>query len=334
MNTEEKTKLIALMLDKSQDSAMLAIEIFNKPTLKFKTEAFVYLICNAWELLLKAHLLNIGKNIYYFKNSKKTNRTLSINDCVKSVFTNDKDPLRINLETIISIRNASTHLIIQEYAILMSEYFIACLKNYNKKLLKFFNINLDDRFPSAYIAVQTGTTLKTEDLSTKYTKEIVKKFLATNEFMTKSIIDNSDSTGTVSDSLAVTHRIAFKKVSKIEDADVTLTTSKSSGVSYVEVVKSFDEIYPLKYGKLKEIIKDELKKNNTTFTPVNHTASNVFNSHLLNLYISKHSIKQNGNYARLNPVHNAYQYTHSLAIKIVEEITTDPDIFIKLKQIP
>nr|WP_237141664.1 DUF3644 domain-containing protein [Selenomonas sp. oral taxon 126] len=32
-----------------------------------------------------------------------------MNACIKEVFTNDKDPLRINLEKIIDLCNTSTH---------------------------------------------------------------------------------------------------------------------------------------------------------------------------------------------------------------------------------
>ena len=143
------------------------MKFFNKPTLKFKTEAFCYLICNAWELLLKAYLLHTDNSIFYIKSNGKTNRTLSIKDCVKKIFTNDKDPLRINLETIISLRNSSTHLVISEYAVLMSEYFISCVKNYTEKLNKFFNIDINDMFPSAYLTLQTGNIVKLEDLDKK-----------------------------------------------------------------------------------------------------------------------------------------------------------------------
>lgn len=57
MNNE----LINNMLDKSEEAFLMAIEIYNKPTIKYRLEGFAFFICNAWELLLKAKMLNEGK---------------------------------------------------------------------------------------------------------------------------------------------------------------------------------------------------------------------------------------------------------------------------------
>lgn len=45
------------LFDKSVEAFLLAVETYNKPTIKYRVEAFAIFICNAWELLLKAHLL-------------------------------------------------------------------------------------------------------------------------------------------------------------------------------------------------------------------------------------------------------------------------------------
>ena len=86
-------KLINDMLDKSEEAFLMAIEIYNKPTINYRLEGFAFFICNAWELLLKAKLLKEGKSIYY---SDKPNRTISLFNCVSKIFTNDKDPIRKN----------------------------------------------------------------------------------------------------------------------------------------------------------------------------------------------------------------------------------------------
>lgn len=55
------------LFDKSVEAFLLAVETYNKPTIKYRVEAFAIFICNAWELLLKAHLLqtNGPGAIYY-----------------------------------------------------------------------------------------------------------------------------------------------------------------------------------------------------------------------------------------------------------------------------
>lgn len=55
-----KSKLI----DKSIEAFILGLEIYNKPTIKYRIEGFSFFICNAWELMLKAELMNRSISIY------------------------------------------------------------------------------------------------------------------------------------------------------------------------------------------------------------------------------------------------------------------------------
>ena len=50
------------LLYKSIASAISAIEIYNKPDFKYREETFSLLMTNAWELLLKARILQNNNN--------------------------------------------------------------------------------------------------------------------------------------------------------------------------------------------------------------------------------------------------------------------------------
>ena len=51
------------LLDKSKEAFTMAIEIYNKPTIKYRIEGFSFFICNAWELMLKAYMIKAkGEN--------------------------------------------------------------------------------------------------------------------------------------------------------------------------------------------------------------------------------------------------------------------------------
>mgnify|MGYP002509480192 CR=1 FL=1 len=68
------------LLDKSKEAFSMAIELYNKPAIHYRVEGFAIFICNAWELMLKAHMLNTlgSKSIYYPDNP---NRTLTLEKC-------------------------------------------------------------------------------------------------------------------------------------------------------------------------------------------------------------------------------------------------------------
>ena len=83
------------LVDKSIEAFIMGLEIYNKPTIRYRIEGFSFFVCNAWELMLKAHLINSNKSIYY--NDDKE-RTLSLSDCLKRVYTNKHTRIRQNLE--------------------------------------------------------------------------------------------------------------------------------------------------------------------------------------------------------------------------------------------
>ena len=100
----------------------MGLEIYNKPTIKYRIEGFSFFICNAWELMLKAHLINRdGKSSIYY--SSDSDRTISLSDTISLIYTDKRQPLRINLEEILDLRNTSTHLITEDDEIMFAPFF-------------------------------------------------------------------------------------------------------------------------------------------------------------------------------------------------------------------
>lgn len=81
LTTEEQHDCDRL-LSKSQEAFILAIELFNRPTIRYRVEGCAFFLCNAWELMLKAHLIKRDgyRSIFY---PGKTQRTLSLEDSSK-----------------------------------------------------------------------------------------------------------------------------------------------------------------------------------------------------------------------------------------------------------
>lgn len=73
---ETNKKLVSQLIEKSIEAFILGIEIYNKPTIKYRIEGFSFFICNAWELMLKGELINREIPIYY-KDSPERTITLS-----------------------------------------------------------------------------------------------------------------------------------------------------------------------------------------------------------------------------------------------------------------
>ena len=54
--TKEQQDTCERLLDKSQEAFILAIELFNRPTIRYRVEGCAFFLCNAWELMLKAYI--------------------------------------------------------------------------------------------------------------------------------------------------------------------------------------------------------------------------------------------------------------------------------------
>lgn len=110
--TEQETLIYDRLVDKSIDAFTFAIEIINKPTLRHRSENFVFNMCNAWELMLKAQLVkDKGEDAIYYKKNK--DRTITLSNCIETIFTDFHNPVKNNLTIIEKLRNKSTHFITQ-----------------------------------------------------------------------------------------------------------------------------------------------------------------------------------------------------------------------------
>ena len=118
----EKQRLV----DKSIEAFILGLEIYNKPTIRYRVEGFSFFVVNAWELMLKAHMLNKGMSIYYKDNPE---RTISIEVALRKIYPDVNTRIRINLEKIIELRNISTHYITEDYEQKYVPLFQACVLN-------------------------------------------------------------------------------------------------------------------------------------------------------------------------------------------------------------
>lgn len=108
-------------LNKALDSALLAVEIYNKPATKFKSGGYIVLMCIAWTSLFHAIFFKQGIKPYYReKNSKSYKRVdgeiqfWELAHCVKEYFKGNETAIRKNIEFFIPLRNKLEHKFLPE----------------------------------------------------------------------------------------------------------------------------------------------------------------------------------------------------------------------------
>lgn len=179
------------LIDKAKEAFVMAIEIYNKPSINYRLEGFSFFICNAWELMLKAHMINkFGEQSIYYSN--KPNRTLSLENCVQKIFTNEKSPLRKNLEKVIELRNTSTHFITEEYEAVYIPLLQACVFNFVDKMTEFHNVDMTKIIPENFITLSVRLkSLNETEIRGKYTEQVAEKIISINNTIEPMIEENN-----------------------------------------------------------------------------------------------------------------------------------------------
>ncbi len=106
---------VELLVEKARESAILAVDVYNRPNVKFRTEGFTVLMIIAWRSLFHAYFEN--KNIPYFHVDDKGQRkqidgedkAWELSACVDQYYKQVVNAVRKNLEFMIGLRNRIEH---------------------------------------------------------------------------------------------------------------------------------------------------------------------------------------------------------------------------------
>ena len=319
--------LVEKLLQKSKEAFMMSIEIYNKPSIKYRVEGFSFFICNAWELMLKAYMINkFGNDSIYYKDNP--DRTITLENCVKKVFTNNKDPLRKNLEKIIELRNTSTHFITEEYEMVYIPLFQAAVFNFIEKIQDFHNIDMTEIIPQNFLMLTVSlNVLNTDEIRVKYPEEIANKLIAVNNELNPIISENNNRFA-----IRVDHYYYLTKDKNAASAVVRVDSQATSAVKIVKEVRDPNDTHKYSCKNCCAEINKKLDKLGIVlkYNDINRK----FNSNDFNLFCKYYNIKENPKLCYVHKIYSQPQYSYSLQTIdfIVDEIKKDPDnIILNLK---
>ena len=136
------------LLQKSRESALSAVQIFNNPQILFKSELFIIIMIISWTYLLHAYYRHKKIDYRYFKkgNTKKTydrtkggaykhwelERCLNDSNCPLDANTQK------NLKFLIGLRHEIEHQMTTRIDESLSAKFQACCLNFNRYAKSLF----------------------------------------------------------------------------------------------------------------------------------------------------------------------------------------------------
>lgn len=300
------------LVGKSKEAFVMAIEIYNKPSIKYRVEGFAFFICNAWELMLKAYMIKKhGDDSIYHRNNKE--KTITLGDCIQKIFTSEISPIRLNLSKIIELRNRSTHFVVEEYEMVYIPLFQACIFNFVEKMQDFHNVDMTEIIPHNFLTLTV--TMKALDetvIRAKYPEELANKIINTNNQLEPLIATNNQSFA-----IKVEH---LHYITKDKNAATSFVKVDNSATDTVKIIKELKDPNNTHKFTMKTAIKEidrRLASKNINFK---------MNQYIFNLFNRVYRIKDNPVYCYIHTQYAQPSYTYSMqAVElIVGEIQKDP----------
>lgn len=253
------------LLDKSVNSMLSAIEIYNKPNFSYREETFAILAINSWELLLKAQLLKINrynlKSLYKLEpfitksgkshksrktaklNRSKNPLTLSLFEVVKRLedfeYKFSKNLLD-SIEALVELRDNAIHFHNStSLSIEIQELGFACIKNY-MNLINKWSLDIDLSNYNFYLMPLAYVDSKT--LSSGIVTGEIENYL---QFV-KEKIDNHDENDEEFD-IAISIDINFKKVNSFDSIEFKYS---ENGIPIIISEENIRKKFPLTYDEV------------------------------------------------------------------------------------
>ncbi|MGH7205711.1 MAG: DUF3644 domain-containing protein [Nitrospiraceae bacterium] len=133
-------------LEKAMESAILAVEVYNKPATKFRSGGYIVLMTIAWTALFHAIFLKRRQKPYYrndpdnprsrYKKVEGDYKAWELATCLKKFYGSNNPPERKNLEFFVGLRNKIEHRSMPQLDLKIFGECQAMLFNFEDCLLK------------------------------------------------------------------------------------------------------------------------------------------------------------------------------------------------------
>jgi hypothetical protein len=139
------------LVTQSRDAALTAVQVFNNPQIKFKSETFIVLMNIAWTYLLHAHYRRSGVEYRHYRQQgsrRRFDRTADgsyrywdLSQCLATSSCPVDNETKKNLIFLIGLRNEISHHMSPVVDQFVSARYACCL-NYNRCVKELFGERL------------------------------------------------------------------------------------------------------------------------------------------------------------------------------------------------
>lgn len=139
----------SVLLEKSREAALNAVQTFNNPLTTFKTETFIVLMVISWTYLLHAYYRSQGIEYRHLEKGLKRRKFIRVNgafkywelrQCLKDSACPLDKPTRSNLHFLIGLRNEIEHHQSAGVDEAFTGRYVACCLNYEREITRLFGV--------------------------------------------------------------------------------------------------------------------------------------------------------------------------------------------------
>jgi len=176
------------LLEKSRESALSAIQVFNNPLIQFKSETFIVLMVISWTYLLHAYYRSSNVEYRYFdqgprrRSFHRTKRGAfkywGLEDCLNYGKCPIDRETTNNLRFLIGLRHEIEHQMTKQLDDYLSSHYQACAVNYNDYVKKLFGTKYGiDTYLSYSLQLAELSIRQISDMKSPQVSRAVKAFI-------------------------------------------------------------------------------------------------------------------------------------------------------------
>lgn len=181
---------VKALLQKARESALLAVETYNRPTATFRSGAYTVLMVIAWTSVFHAYFIRKGIKPYYRRHDSTRYVKLDgdykrweLMECLQQHFAGNNPAVRKNLEFFIGLRNRIEHCSLAQLDLEIFGECQALLLNFEAMLVAEFGERYAIRGGLSFAlqfsrapARTLGTTAKAEQRTFRDIKKYIDGF--------------------------------------------------------------------------------------------------------------------------------------------------------------
>jgi hypothetical protein len=287
---------------------LAAIEIYNKPQFTYRSECFVILLLNAWELAFKALLSKNRVRIFKPKERDKPYMTLGLWDSMeagKSLFPHGIPyrPVAENIGRLVDYRNNAVHFynepgfevviygLAQTSIVNFRDFVSAC---FARDIASEVNISL---LPLSFGAAPDPIQFLASG-GDGSSKPAVTEFLKVISDTTTELEQAGLDTGR----FLTVFQVSLQSTKKVQSADIVASVSGEATKGMLLISKKVDpnKSHPNRRKEILELVGDQV-----------HGAR--FTARTFDALVWHHKIKENERFCWRNASTNTFQYSSELA---------------------